>query len=346
MSSPSVRPSLSRSNSSYGGMGRQGLDRYGEDWGGGAMTLLDVLETFFDSRLDLFERRLKAQSARLKSRAVELIPKGLRTPKGGGILFLDEDLEDSSRESKKEPERSWSGDKYKREVEKEVDRFKVKVGIPFTPSSVDIIWQGAYYKVITSCSDPIPRSLLIVNQFISVDRKVKVESGQRQTSFRYMLNDKHGPVGKALQGIKPEHRELWFIFGQLIYSIIFMIPPATLFIRNATASSVFLITIFSVSVWNGGTFYVEVFGRKFERELEKLRKEMDAASASTVSTNSVASTVPATPDDSHSPFVDVASPDKQPIAAAVSPLMLPKTGESSNDLAELALDAGETKKDA
>jgi hypothetical protein len=30
-----------------------------------------------------------------------------------------------------------------------------------------------------------------------------------------MLNDKRGPIGKALQGIKPEHREPWFIFGQL-----------------------------------------------------------------------------------------------------------------------------------
>lgn len=30
-----------------------------------------------------------------------------------------------------------------------------------------------------------------------------------------MLNDKRGPIGKALQGIKPSRRELWFIFGQL-----------------------------------------------------------------------------------------------------------------------------------
>lgn len=29
-----------------------------------------------------------------------------------------------------------------------------------------------------------------------------------------MLNDKRGPIGKALQDIRPEHRELWFIFAQ------------------------------------------------------------------------------------------------------------------------------------
>lgn len=52
-------------------------------------------------------------------------------------------------------------------------------------------------------------------QFISIDRKAKIESGQRQTSFVHMLNDKRGPIGKALQGIRPAHRELWFMFGQL-----------------------------------------------------------------------------------------------------------------------------------
>ena len=100
-----------------------------------------------------------------------------------------------------------------------------------------------------------------------------------------MLNDKRGPIGKILQGIRPEHRELWFIFAQfstsrglhstsippvlgkmanhhVVYSCIFMLPPATLFIHSSLASATFLIIIFTVSAWNGATFYVEVFGRK------------------------------------------------------------------------------------
>lgn len=108
-----------------------------------------------------------------------------------------------------------------------------------------------------------------------------------------MLNDKRGPIGKALQGIRPEHRELWFIFGQLIYSIIFMIPPSTFLIHSPTSSSIFLIIIFTVSAWNGATFYVEVFGRKFERELEKLRKEMEVVSATMTPTTNGTGTSPA-----------------------------------------------------
>jgi hypothetical protein len=57
-----TRPSMSRSSSVSSFLGRQGLDRYGEDWGGGALTLIgelfsallldaaddiDVAETFF-----------------------------------------------------------------------------------------------------------------------------------------------------------------------------------------------------------------------------------------------------------------------------------------------------------
>ncbi|KAG8936138.1 hypothetical protein FRC00_009701, partial [Tulasnella sp. 408] len=49
------------------------------------------------------------------------------------------------------------------------------------------------------------------------------------------------------------------------------------------ASVIFLLIIFGVSVWNGAGFYIEVFGRKFERELEALRKELAETRSSAVS---------------------------------------------------------------
>ena len=92
------------------------------------------METFFDSRLDLFNRRLKAQSSRLKSRAVELLPRGLRTPSGGGILLVDDDDGAEDGGGGKEISRNKSGvdlrekgEKYKKDVEREVERIKVKV---------------------------------------------------------------------------------------------------------------------------------------------------------------------------------------------------------------------------
>jgi hypothetical protein len=42
-SSYPVRPSMSRSSSVSSFLGRQGFDRYGEEWGGGALTLIGKL---------------------------------------------------------------------------------------------------------------------------------------------------------------------------------------------------------------------------------------------------------------------------------------------------------------
>lgn len=41
-----------------------------------------------------------------------------------------------------------------------------------------------------------------------------------------MLNDKHGPIGKALQGIQPKYRETSFMAGQLGKHIYLALPCA------------------------------------------------------------------------------------------------------------------------
>jgi hypothetical protein len=44
-SSYPVRPSMSRSSSVSSFLGRQGFDRYGDEWGGGALTLIGELRS-------------------------------------------------------------------------------------------------------------------------------------------------------------------------------------------------------------------------------------------------------------------------------------------------------------
>ncbi|KZW03895.1 hypothetical protein EXIGLDRAFT_758211 [Exidia glandulosa HHB12029] len=125
-----------------------------------------------------------------------------------------------------------------------------------------MIWQGLYWK------------------FVLIDRRKKIESGQRTTSFSFLLHDKRGLIGRKLAAIKPEYREPSFMAGQLAYALITEIPAVFLLYDSPFWSAVFMFTIFSVSVWNGGGFYIEVFGRKFERELEALRKELAEATQS------------------------------------------------------------------
>ncbi|KAF9075919.1 hypothetical protein BDP27DRAFT_1314726 [Rhodocollybia butyracea] len=123
-------------------------------------------------------------------------------------------------------------------------------------SGIYLIWQLLYWK------------------FVLIDRREKIESGQRTTSMSWMLNNNRGVIGKALCSIPPNTRIPAFMFGQLIYSVVTELPAVFLLYDSPVWSGAFLICIFSVSVWNGGGFYIEVFGRKFERELEALRKEL------------------------------------------------------------------------
>ncbi|KAF5333740.1 hypothetical protein D9611_002353 [Ephemerocybe angulata] len=125
-------------------------------------------------------------------------------------------------------------------------------------SGIYVIWQLLYWKA---------------------NRKQKIESGQRTTSFSFLLNDKRGAIGRALSSVPEKWRLESFMAGQLVYAILTEIPAVFLLYNSATWSAIFLLLIFSVSVWNGGGFYIEVFGRKFEREVEALRKELAEATA-------------------------------------------------------------------
>lgn len=98
-----------------------------------------------------------------------------------------------------------------------------------------------------------------------------------------------------------------------------MIPASALFLHSDTATYICLVVLFVVSTWNGATFYVEVFGRKFARELEQLRKEMDAMSAGTSNSSSAP-----TPSNPSTPAADGNMPVEDRLdALANSPLVLP-----------------------
>ncbi|CAE6414332.1 unnamed protein product [Rhizoctonia solani] len=136
----------------------------------------------------------------------------------------------------------------------------------FLSTIIYLIWQTLYWK------------------FVLVDKRKKIESGQRTTSFSFLLNEKRGAIGKALSSIPAQYRELGFMMGQLVYSVLTCLPAIFLLYTSPKWSGAFLMFIFSVSVWNGGGFYIEVFGRKFERELETLRKELAEATAAGATT--------------------------------------------------------------
>jgi len=101
-----------------------------------------------------------------------------------------------------------------------------------------------------------------------------------------------------------------------------MVPASTLLIHSYVATNVALVVLFWVAAWNGASFYVEVFGRKFERELEKLRKEMEASMSSSGSAGSTGGPTPSQPGTPFSPLSAAASADTNHNLDH-SPLVLP-----------------------
>ena len=72
----------------------------------------------------------------------------------------------------------------------------------------------------------------------------------------------------------PENlQEPIFMGIQYSYALLTMLPcPIWFWYRWASAG--FLMGIFTWACWNGATFYIDVFGKRMEKELEALRREV------------------------------------------------------------------------
>lgn len=139
---------------------------------------------------------------------------------------------------------------------RELDTISVKKTLAIC-STVYIIWQTMYYK------------------YVIVARAQKIAKEGRPTSFTYLLNSKTGLISKLLRSVRPHWRANSFMFAQYIYTIVTMLPALLWFYQSKVLSGLFLWLMFSVSVWNGASFYMEVFGRRFEKELNNLKQEID-----------------------------------------------------------------------
>ena len=121
-----------------------------------------------------------------------------------------------------------------------------------------------------------------------MNRRAKIQSGERTTSFYWLLNDKRGAIGRMLSAIPSQYRLVSFIAGQFgtklfftqsyllnvlrtVYTLVTEIPAVFLLYNSPTWSAAFILFILAVSVWNGGGFYIEVFGRKYVHIIFRLR---------------------------------------------------------------------------
>ena len=87
---------------------------------------------------------------------------------------------------------------------------------------------------------------------------------------------------------------------QYLYALGSMIPcPIWFWYRWASVA--FILTLFIWSIWNGATYYIDVFGKRFQKELEQMRKDVAKWQASPDVFTSPVMTPKATEDGSLTP---------------------------------------------
>ncbi|KAG0369745.1 hypothetical protein BGZ54_009010 [Gamsiella multidivaricata] len=122
-----------------------------------------------------------------------------------------------------------------------------------------LAWQIAYYV------------------FVVVRQREKIEAGKRVTSYTWLLNDpKGGAISKAAHTFGEKYSIITFMGLQLIYTFVTCLFALVLY-RNFKLNTGFLVGLFTASVWNGACYYMEVFSKQYEKQLNKLAAEVSSA---------------------------------------------------------------------
>ena len=109
--------------------------------------------------------------------------------------------------------------------------------------------------------------------FITVRRREKIAAG-RPTSFTWLRRSyANSWIGRLILSLPESLHEPAFMLTQYVYALATMIPcPIWFWYR--WPSALFLLTVFVWSVYNGATFYIDIFGKRFQKELEQLKQDM------------------------------------------------------------------------
>lgn len=109
--------------------------------------------------------------------------------------------------------------------------------------------------------------------FITVRRREKIAAG-RPTSFTWLRRSyAKSWIGKIILGLPEQLQEPGFMLTQYVYALGSMLPCPVWFWYQ-WPSGIFLLCLFSWSIYNGATYYIDVFGKRFQKELEQMKRDV------------------------------------------------------------------------
>ena len=108
---------------------------------------------------------------------------------------------------------------------------------------------------------------------ITVRRREKIAAG-RPTSFTWLRRSYSKTwIGKLVLALPDLLQEPAFMLIQYCYAVVTMLP-CPIWFWHRWLSAGFLFVVFGWSVYNGATYYIDVFGKRFQNELEQLKKDV------------------------------------------------------------------------
>ena len=108
---------------------------------------------------------------------------------------------------------------------------------------------------------------------ITVRKREKIAAG-RLTSFTWLRKSYAKTwIGRFVLTLPESLQEPAFMLIQYSYAIITIIP-CPLWFWYRWPSAIFLVVAFTWSVWNGANYYMDVFGTRFQKELEQMKKDV------------------------------------------------------------------------
>lgn len=145
--------------------------------------------------------------------------------------------------------------------------YDIKFSDPGSPEhyslSAMIVWATVPYIVWQT----------IYHLFITVRRAEQIAAG-RPTSFTWLRKSYANTwIGKLVLSLPESMQSFAFMLIQYTYALVTMLPsPLWFWYRYASAT--FLFVLFSWSIYNGATYYIDVFGKRFQKELEQMKKDV------------------------------------------------------------------------
>jgi hypothetical protein len=143
----------------------------------------------------------------------------------------------------------------------------IKTSLPTSPDHYSLV------SMMTWATVPYLIWQLSYHFLITVRRREKIAAG-RPTSFTWLRRSYAKTwIGKLVLRQPDWAQEPAFMLIQYNFALLTMIPcPIWFWYRWASAG--FLLAVFVWSVYNGANYYIEIFGKRFQNELEQLKKDV------------------------------------------------------------------------